>query len=156
MQSKMGQEESRFKNVLIVEDDPICGFLAETVLKNYFNTIIVTNGYDALEWIEKQNFDVILMDINLNNPSMDGIKTMRTIKFNRKYKKIKILAVTASSGDKEWFLKQGFDGHCMKPLMEKEIVNEINKHLNEWALSHVKCQIKDLPGTGYDLTNRIM
>jgi CheY-like chemotaxis protein len=116
-------------NILIVEDDLICGFLAETALKNHYNTTIVTNGYDALQAIEKQTYNVILMDINLNDPAMDGLKTMRTIKFNRKHKYIKILAVTASSDDKVWFLKQGFDGHLMKPLLEREIVTEIEKHI---------------------------
>ncbi len=131
-------------NVLIVEDDMICGFLAETALKNHYKTTLVTNGHAALELIEKEKFDMILMDINLNNETMDGIKTMRTIRYNRKHRYTKILAVTAGSNDKAWFLKQGFDGHYMKPLSEEGIVKEINAHLNDWALSHVKCQLKDL------------
>lgn len=143
-------------NILIVEDDAICGFLAETALKKHYKTTLVTNGHEALKAVEKEVFDMILMDINLNDATMDGIKTMRTIRFNRKHNHIKIIAVTASSDDKAWFLKQGFDGHYMKPLLEKEIVIEINRHLNEWALSHVKCQFKELPGIGYNLTNRIM
>lgn len=121
-------------NILIVEDDLICGFLAETALKNHYHTTIVTNGYDALKAIEQQTYHLILMDINLNYPAMDGLKTMRTIKFNRKHKNIKILAVTASSDDKAWFLKQGFDGHIKKPLLEKEIVTEIDKHIKHNAV----------------------
>lgn len=128
------EQNSDFKHkhhILIVEDDAICGFLAETALKNHYKTTLVTNGHDALEAIEKEKFDVVLMDINLNNATMDGIKTMRTIRYNRKHRYTKILAVTASSDAKEWYLKQGFDGHYMKPLMEEGIVKEINAHLYE-------------------------
>ena len=121
-------------NVLVVEDDVICGFLAENALKDHFNLTLVTSGYEALAAIEKQTYDVILMDINLNNPSMDGLKTMRTIKFNRKHKNIRILAITASSDDKAWFLKQGFDGHHMKPLLETEVIPEINKLIKRKAV----------------------
>lgn len=121
-------------NVLIVEDDPICGFLAEIALSDHYTTTLVTNGRDALKVIEKLTFEIILMDINLNDPAMDGIRTMRTIKFIRKHKKVKILAVTSGSDDKSWFLKQGFDGHYMKPLLERELVAEIDKHLKPNAV----------------------
>ncbi|MDO8999249.1 MAG: response regulator [Bacteroidota bacterium] len=115
--------------ILIVEDDPSSIFLAETYLKAHFKVHSVTNGYDALIMIEKTKFDIVLMDINLDDPAMDGPKTMRTIRYNRKYNHIKIIAVTAASGSREWYLKQGFDGHCLKPLFENGIIEEINKQL---------------------------
>ena len=114
-------------NILIVEDDPIHAFILETHLKNHFNCDSVTNGHDALAAIEKQKYNVNLMDINLNDSAMDGIKTMRTIRYNRKYRHTKIIAVTAASDDREWFMKQGFDGHYMKPMTEEGLLEEINK-----------------------------
>jgi len=113
-------------NILIVEDDPIHAFIAETHLKNHYNITTVTNGHDALAAVEKQKFDVILIDINLNEPSMDGLKTMRNIRYDRKNLYTKIIAVTAASDAREWFVKQGFDGHYLKPLSEKGILEEIN------------------------------
>ena len=118
-------------NILIVEDDKIHTYIAETHLKNHFHYRSVTTGYAALEAIEKEKFDVILMDINLNDETMDGIKTMRTIRYNRKHRHTKIIAVTAASDAREWFLKQGFDAHYLKPLYENEIVEEINKQLEK-------------------------
>jgi two-component system sensor histidine kinase BarA len=113
-------------NVLIVEDDPIHSFILETLLAKYWKVCSVNNGYAALEAIEKEKFDVILMDINLNDHTLDGIGTMRKIKYQRKHKDIKVIALTASSDAKEWFIKQGFDSHYMKPIAEKTIVEEIN------------------------------
>lgn len=129
-------------NILIVEDDPIHALIAESLLENYFNIQSVNNGHFALEIIEKQKFDIILMDINLNNPAMDGIKTMRNIRYNRKHRYTKIIAVTASSDARDWYLKLGFDGHYMKPLLEEGIVQEINKHLSEPVI--IKEKSKDL------------
>lgn len=116
-------------NVLVVEDDAICAFLAESILKKYYTITIVTNGFAALEVIKDQRFDVILMDINLNNAEMDGIKTMRTIRYNRKHNYIKIIAVTASANDKDWFLKLGFDGQFLKPVLEEKIIPVIQKYI---------------------------
>jgi len=118
-------------NILLVEDDMIHTFIAETCLKNHFNVDSVTNGHDALKAIEKKQYDVILMDINLNDHTLDGIQTMHRIKFKRQHRRVKIIAVTASSDAREWFVKQGFDGHYMKPVIEASIVEEINALLQK-------------------------
>lgn len=123
------EQNTNLPNVLIVEDDPICGFLAQSVLKNHYAITMVTNGYAALQAVEKQTFDVILMDINLNDAEMDGIKTMRTIRYNRKHNHIKIIAVTASANDKDWFVKLGFDGQYMKPVLKEKIIPVIEKYI---------------------------
>ena len=116
--------------VLIVEDDLVHLFIAQTCLQGHFITDTVMNGHAALEAMEKKNYDVVLMDINLNDHTLDGIQTMRKIKFNRKHRHSKVIAVTACSDAKEWYLKQGFDGHYMKPVIEKTILEEINAQLS--------------------------
>jgi len=121
-------------NVLIVDDDPTCIFLAETHLKNHFKLHSVNNGHAALEAVEKTKYAVILMDINLKDPAMDGLKVMRTIRYNRKYRYTKIVAVTSSTDGGEWLIKQGFDGHYQKPLVEKEIVEEIHRQISSVPL----------------------
>jgi CheY-like chemotaxis protein len=120
---------TRAPKVLIVDDDPICRLVATELLKGYCEIETVTNGHDALEAVEKETYDAVLMDINLNNPAMCGIRTMRMIKDNRKNRKLPIMAVTASSTAKEWFLKEGFDGHFQKPLIQQEIIEELIKKL---------------------------
>ncbi|MCD6066685.1 MAG: putative sensor protein [Bacteroidetes bacterium] len=130
MEKDITTQTKQAPKILIVDDDPICCFLAENLLKEYALVETVTNGHDALEAIEKSNFDFILMDINLNNSEMDGIRTMRMIRYHRKHKNIKILAVTAKSGAREWFLNEGFDGHYMKPLVHTGIIEEIKATLS--------------------------
>jgi CheY-like chemotaxis protein len=117
-------------NVLIVDDNAVDIFIAEEVLKHDFKTFTVSSGPAALEAIEKEKFDIILMDINLNDHTMDGISAMRKIKYQPKHKRTKIIAVTSSSDAKEWYIKQGFDGHHMKPLSRETILEEIMLTLN--------------------------
>lgn len=115
----MNTLENKNGSILIVEDDQVSIFIAETVLGKEFETRSVTNGYDAVKVMEEMEFDIVLMDINLGDERMDGIRTMRIIKQNRKHKYVKIFAVTAYSDDEQWFLKQGFDGLFLKPVNEQ-------------------------------------
>jgi two-component system, sensor histidine kinase and response regulator len=121
----MDQVKYNGLNVLIVDDDPICIFIAKQSLKDYFNIDSVTNGYDAMEAIEQKQYHVILMDINLGDETMDGIRTMRNIRNIRKHRHTKIYAVTVYSNGKDWFLKQGFDGLFSKPVSDSQMIEEI-------------------------------
>src|SRR5688572_29189596 len=124
-------------SILIVDDDPVCILLAEEILKKYFTVDAVTTGHAALEAIEKKKYEIVLMDINLNDETMDGIRTMRTIRHHRKHNRTKILAVTVSADTRERFIDIGFDGHQMKPLMEGSIIEELAKHLDWKAVGYI-------------------
>jgi len=104
--------------ILIVEDDPISSFIIEKYLENKFKWDRVSNGYDAIKLMETGNYEIVLMDINLGDEKMDGIRTMRTIRLNRKYRNTKIIAVTSHANSRECYLKLGFDEFFMKPVDE--------------------------------------
>lgn len=113
--------ENKKGSILIVEDDAISTFIAETLLQNEFKTYSVNNGYDAIKCVDEQEFDIVLMDINLGDEKMDGIRTMRLIKQNRKHRYLKVYAITAYADHEDWFIKQGFDGLFLKPVNEEMI-----------------------------------
>jgi CheY-like chemotaxis protein len=123
---EMYTEQKEKKSILIVEDDPTNIFITEKYLQEHFQGDSVTNGYDALKAMEKRKYDVILMDINLGDEKMDGIRTMRMIRQNRKYRHTKIFAITAYSNNRESYIKQGFDEFFMKPVNEGllELINQ--------------------------------
>lgn len=137
MENQLYPSQKITPSILIVDDDPICIFLAEEMLKKYFTVDAVTNGHAALEAVEKKKYDIILMDINLNDETMDGIRTMRKIRLHRRHNRTKILAVTVRADTREWFINLGFDGHQMKPLHEGSIIEELAHHLDWKAVGYI-------------------
>lgn len=113
-------------SILVVEDNPFDTLVVKTLLQNHFNIITVANGYDALNQLKETKFDIILMDINLGDETMDGIKTLSIIRENKKYDSVKIFAVTAYAQDRDFFIKKGFDELLIKPVIKEEMFEFIN------------------------------
>ncbi len=118
--------EKQEKRILIVEDDAICAFIAVKILSSHFTTDVVTNGYEALAAVDKCKYDAVLMDINLGDMNMDGIRTMRLIRQNMNYKRIKIFAITAFSNARESYIEQGFDDMFLKPMDPAKMIRILN------------------------------
>ena len=123
----MKKPEHNKANVLIVDDDAINIFLTREMLKNHCNLTAVLSGYEALKTLDKNIYDVILMDINLGDEYMDGLRTMRLIRQNWDHRYTRIFAVTAYSDARDWYVKQGFDDLFMKPVEKDKLIFEINK-----------------------------
>lgn len=88
------------------------------------------NGLEALNMVEKNQYDIILMDIRM--PIMDGITATRRIRENdtkERGRRTNILAVTAHAfqEQKNKFIKAGFDGVLTKPFFKKDLVMSIYK-----------------------------
>jgi CheY-like chemotaxis protein len=87
--------------------------------------VLVQNGRELLEVLEREAFDAIIMDKNM--PEMNGIEASRIIrdKEGQSGKRIPIIALTAAAikGDKEQLLAAGMDYYLAKPLTEKELVS---------------------------------
>ena len=103
--------------ILIVEDNDKNMKLARDVL-NYagFRTIEATDGETGVRLAAEHCPALILMDIQL--PGIDGITALERIRSNEKTAAIPAIALTASvmSGDRERFVKAGFDGFIAKPI----------------------------------------
>ena len=117
----MKAESNKIVNVMVVEDEATSIFIAERALQEHYNVDCVTNGYDAILALKTKQYDVILMDINLGDEQMDGIRTMRQIRQGTKHPKVKIIAVTAHSDARDWYRKEGFDELYLKPVAPRII-----------------------------------
>ena len=118
-------------NILIVEDNEINAKVLEIMLKDLqyqFNLSIAHNADEALSATGASQYDLILMDINLGDGSMDGVEVMKKLRESESYYSTPIYAVTCYSlpGDKERFLKAGFDKYFSKPVDQKQLLSEIN------------------------------
>ncbi len=121
----------QLKKVLIVEDDEVSIFLALKLLKQ--KGLLVTlarNGLEAVELFDHENFDLVLIDINI--PYMDGYGATAVIRMNEKMtnKHTPIIAMTAYSlsGDRAKCLNAGMDDYIAKPID----INEMNAIIDKW------------------------
>ena len=111
----------KVNRMLIVEDDQCQIFIAKKILGNHYEIETATDGYQALELMENKDFDIVLLDINLGDARMDGIRVIRTIRQNRRYKYTKIIAVTAYSDLSDWYISEGFNDLIIKPILSETI-----------------------------------
>jgi len=106
------------KRLLYVEDDPINALVIKKLLAQHYATEHVEDGETCLDILEKESFDLVLMDINLGRGKMDGVQTMKKIKAMPSFEKLPIVAITsyAMPEDKDRFLGEGFNGYLSKPV----------------------------------------
>ncbi|RQD65383.1 PAS domain-containing hybrid sensor histidine kinase/response regulator [Desulfonatronovibrio magnus] len=121
------------KRILIVEDESTNQFFAQKMLEKLgYKTATADDGTTALEILEKEHFDCILMDIQLKQ--MDGVEATRIIRNHdgSKYNpQIPIIAVTsyAMKGDKEKFIAAGMNEYLPKPLRTNDLKELLKKVL---------------------------
>ena len=120
-------------NILVAEDY----LFNQLILQRYFKKldysfVICNNGSDAIKELKENNFDIVLMDIEM--PIMNGIEAVtfiRTILDNEK-RSIPILALTGHH-DENYFkeLREiGFNDFILKPIDKEDLVKKINSYLN--------------------------
>jgi CheY-like chemotaxis protein len=105
--------------ILVAEDNPVNRTMAVRLLGKRGNDVRVAhNGREALQALEQDTFDVVLMDVEM--PEMDGLETTAHI---RKREEISgthmpIIALTAHAmkGDEEKCLAAGMDAYVSKPI----------------------------------------
>jgi len=111
------------RKVLLVEDDLINANLIFYYLKAQYNVTVVGNGSDAIKKSKGDDFDIILMDINLGR-GMNGLEATRQIRSIPGYKKTPVVAITAFAmqGDKEEFLANGCTHYISKPFEKNDLL----------------------------------
>ena len=123
----------REHRVLLAEDDAINRYLAERFLVEAgFSVDTVGNGREVLAAIEKERYDLVLMDCRM--PELDGYETSRRIRRDETEKgceRLPILAVTAHAmkGDQDACLAAGMDGYISKPYRGAELVRAVERQL---------------------------
>jgi two-component system sensor histidine kinase/response regulator len=125
------ERQERGSSILLADDSPAMQQLATSVLnRRGHSVVVVKNGREALEALEKWHFDLVLMDVQM--PEMDGIEAtqaIRTSKSSTFDPQIPIIAITAHAmkGDKDRCFQAGMNGYVSKPLKIEELFEVIEK-----------------------------
>jgi PAS domain S-box-containing protein len=126
----MDEIRSRLKasrlRVLLVDDHPVNRQVGALFLQALNMRIVqATNGLEALAALEKETFDVVLLDVHM--PVMDGPETIARIRGARQWSHLPVIALTADamSGDRERYLALGMTGYLSKPLTQHDLLIEI-------------------------------
>lgn len=117
--------------VLLAEDNEVNQRLALRLLEKRGHRVTVTNnGFQAVQTLEKQPFDLILMDMQM--PEMDGLEATAAIRekeiISGLHTPIIALTAHAMKGDKERCVAGGMDGYLAKPIRPQELDELLAKY----------------------------
>lgn len=118
----------RGAHVLLAEDNKINQQVAEELLTQAgLRVAIVNNGKEALNMLDGEVFDAVLMDVQM--PEMDGYKATRAIREKPEFNSLPIIAMTANvmTGDREKCLEAGMNDHVAKPIDPDNLFNTLVK-----------------------------
>jgi two-component system, cell cycle response regulator DivK len=118
------------KKVLIAEDSSVIQNLTRKILQiQNYEIFSAKNGTQVLEMLEKGDYDIILMDINM--PQMDGIECAKRIRAlsDKKKSQIPIVAITGNAINYtlEDFRAVGIDDYLQKPLNFDLLVETVKR-----------------------------
>jgi two-component system, sensor histidine kinase and response regulator len=116
--------------ILLAEDNAVNQTLAIRLLEKHgHHVVLAVNGREALDALEKENFDLVLMDVQM--PIMDGLEAMRAIRKKEATTggHLPIIALTAHAmkGDRERCMEAGADDYMTKPIRTPDMMAAINR-----------------------------
>jgi PAS domain S-box-containing protein len=115
-------------HILLVEDNEINQQVAQELLENSgFIVHIAEDGQKAVEAVEKESYDLVLMDIQM--PVMDGYESTKEIRSRPQFKDLPILAMSASAmtQDQEKAIAAGMNDHVAKPIEPRHLFSALLK-----------------------------
>ncbi len=118
------------KRLAIVEDNLDNLLLVEAILGGRYELYKYQDSFLALEQIKQVKPCAVLMDISM--PVMDGVELMKKLKADPETAQIPIIALTAHAmeGDRERYIKLGFDDYLSKPIFdEAQLVRVIESNI---------------------------
>ena len=118
------REPDAYLSVLLAEDNLINQRLAVRLLeKRGHRVVVAATGLEALKALEKESFDLVLMDVQM--PEMDGLEATVAIREKEKstgvHQPVVALTAHAMKGDREKCLALGMDGYLTKPIRPQEL-----------------------------------
>ena len=106
--------------VLLVEDDfDLGGALTRVLMRRGFQVEHCTEGAPALQWVERERFDLVLLDLGL--PGMDGLQVLQRLRARGHTVPVMVLTARGAVGDRVAGLNAGADDYLAKPFDPDEL-----------------------------------
>ncbi|MBN2103837.1 response regulator [bacterium] len=119
------------KSVLVVDDDPtIIKVLKDPLTKAGYKVLVANHGLEALQVVKSHTPDLIILDILM--PLLDGFRTARILKFDKRFQNIPIVVLTsrATEGERKIGEQVGADEFLYKPFRPPQVLNIVQRYLN--------------------------
>ena len=146
------------KTILIVDDTELNIEVLMELLDDEYDLLAATNGEDALEMLEDEKVDLILLDIMM--PNMDGYEVCKRLKSNANTKDIPVLFITAKTDEDSIAMAYDVGGidYITKPFMAREVQSRISSHIELSEIKSslqkaVKAKTKELETINYELAD---
>jgi diguanylate cyclase (GGDEF)-like protein len=133
--------------ILIVDDDQdIARILKFRLQKKGFHCVLASNGLEALERIDDEHPDLVLLDVMM--PKMDGFATCREIRKRNAWARIPVIMLTAKgdTSDKVSGLSEGADDYVVKPFEFDELLARVTMVLRRTQEAMSANPLTGLPG----------
>jgi PAS domain S-box-containing protein len=118
--------------ILVVDDEPRNIQVVSNVLKeiNECHILYATNGEQALQRVEKNEIDLILLDMMM--PLLDGVETCKRLKADPRYSSIPVIFLTAKNDEDSLVnaFEAGAVDYLSKPFLRRELIARVTTHLN--------------------------
>ena len=122
--------------ILVAEDNAVNQKLVARLLEKRGHSVkVVANGREALDSLEQESYDLVLMDVQM--PEMDGFEATGELRKREKQTGLHtpIIALTAHAmkGDRERCLEAGMDGYLSKPIRAQELDDLLENSIKQRA-----------------------
>ena len=117
------------KKILIAEDNDSNFVLMTYILKKFYQFDRARNGQEAVDMVDKDQYDIVLMDIKM--PIMTGLEATKAIK--EKYPDLPVVALTANAfdSDRQAAMDAGCDDFLAKPVSSDSCLSTIKRFVGE-------------------------
>lgn len=138
-EDEAGEEEAGFnalhgRRVLVVDDHPVNRRVIRLFLEPFECELIeAENGQQALDALEREPVDIVLMDVNM--PVMDGLEATRRLRLDARFARLPVIALTADvmSAQIKTCLEAGCDAHVAKPIDLRNLLSAMDRCLARGA-----------------------
>jgi two-component system, cell cycle response regulator DivK len=110
------------KTIAVVEDNADNRLLLHAFLADRYRIVEYENGPSALDGFRANLPDLVLLDVSL--PGMDGLEVLSHLRADVQFMNLPVIALTAHAmhGDRERFLKAGFNDYVPKPIVDEQVL----------------------------------
>lgn len=120
------------KKILAVDDSVTISEMIKAILQRVgYEVIVAYDGVEALEKVKNEMPDLIILDVNM--PKLDGYRVCRLLKFDRNYRHIPVVMLTARDEEENIRIgiKTGADLYLTKPIEPDRLLEAVNKFIGD-------------------------